>query len=445
MTMEKYVFYSICLISFAGPFLSTSLNIALPFMAQDFGVMPDEMSWVISSFLMATSVCLLPLGKASDIYGRRRVYMASLLLFLVSIIGAIFVYNVPTLLIMRSLQGVALAGVYASYMPMLVATTDEAHQGRTMGIAVSLTYLGLSSGPVLGGILTQFAGWRFIFILSACIVAISFVFMKQVHHEWYGEGAPYVNIVSTVLSMAAIIGMLYGLSIYEENSLPFWAGVLFLALFLFHESRSYHPLLPLYIFRSITFSMSNLTSYLQSAAVYAVAFLLSLYLQLIAGLTPAQSGLILLAQPIVMAILSPRAGALSDRYGPRLIASAGLSIIAVGLACFAIVHQPSLVEIIVFLILIGIGAALFGAPNNSAIMSAVKARYHGIASSMLALVRNLGQGSSMAIVTLVMACYVTADRPYTEAITSAFCTSFLIMAGLAVLAIFASLLRDKKK
>ncbi|MCH4188645.1 MAG: MFS transporter [Megasphaera sp.] len=445
MSTEKRIFYAICLVSFIGPFLSTSLNIAIPIMSTEFGIAPDRMSWVVTSFLIASAAILLPMGKVSDIYGRKRTFSLSLMVFGVSTFATAFVPTLTLLILCRIIQGIALCGVYVSYMPLLLATTDESRQGHVLGQAVSLTYLGLSLGPVLGGILTQFAGWRFIFILATFIIAASYGLIHPIKQEWYASGAPFVNRVSTVLSMTAIIVFLYGLSSYSENSSLIWIGLLLIAVFLLHESKSYHPILPLYIFRNVTFSMSNLASFIQYSATYAISFLLSLYLQVILGLSPALSGLVLLAQPIIMSILSPRAGTLADRYGPRYIASIGLVFTTIGLGCFAVFPTVSMNAAIAFLLLIGLGAALFGAPNNSAIMGSVKPAYHGIASSMLALMRNLGQAVSMAVVTLILTRETAMVPVYTEAVQAALHVSFIILTILCFLAIFASLARGRKK
>jgi MFS family permease len=163
------------------------------------------------------------------------------------------------------------------------------------------------------------------------------------------------------------------------------------------------------------------------------------------GLSPAVSGLVLLAQPIIMSALSPHAGTLADRYGPRYIASIGLTFTTIGLGCFAFFSTPSLATTILFLIFIGLGAALFGAPNNSAIMSSVKSSYHGIASSMLALMRNLGQAVSMAVVTLVLTWQTAIIPAYDSAVKSALHVSFIILSVLCFFAIFASLARGRKK
>jgi MFS family permease len=445
MSTEKRIFYSICLVSFIGPFLSTSLNIAIPIMSAEFGVLPDRMSWVVTSFLIASAAMLLPMGKVSDIYGRKRIFSLSLIVFGISTLATAFVPSLASLILCRIIQGISLCGIYVSYMPLLLATTAESHQGHVLGQAVSLTYLGLSLGPVLGGCITQFAGWRFIFILAALMIAVSYALIHPVRQEWYGSRAPFVNLVSTLLSISAIIIFLYGLSSYADNRSLIWIGLGLIALFLLHESKSYHPLLPLYIFRNVTFSMSNLASFIQYSATYAVSFLLSLYLQVILGLAPAVSGMVLLAQPIIMAVLSPRAGTLADRYGPRYISSIGLAVTTLGLAGFALFPSSTMPETIVFLVFIGFGAALFGAPNNSAIMGSVKPAYHGLASSMLALMRNLGQAVSMSVVTLILTRETAAVPLYTDAVLSALHLSFTILTILCFFAIFASLARGSQQ
>ena len=425
MSTEKRIFYSICLISFVGPFLSTSINIAIPVMAGQFGVAPDRMSWVVTIFLMTTAAFLLPLGKVSDVHGRRRTYSLSLIVFAMATAAAAFAQTLTMLIILRAIQGIALSGVYVSYMPLLLATTDEAHQGHILGRAVALTYLGLSLGPVIGGALTQFVGWRCIFFLSALAIIISYAFIRPIKEEWYANGAPFVNLVSTALSVSGILCALYGLSSFEDYSAFFWIGLVLLVIFVIHEGKSFHPLLPLYLFRNLTFSMSNLAALIQYSSTYAVSFLLSLYFQVILGLPPAVSGAILLVQPIIMAFLSPRAGDLSDKYGPRGIASIGLVLTALGLTAFALF----------------LGAALFGAPNNSAIMGSVKKMHHGIASSILALSRNLGQALSMAVVTFIMTTETAKQPSYADGVVAALHASFVILAVLCFLAVAASLAR----
>lgn len=438
MQTSRRLFYSISFISFIGPFLSTGLTIALPQVAAGFGVPAEQVSWVVTAYLIGTASLLLPLGKFADVYGRRRVYAAALMAFAICTLAAAFAPSLSSLIACRLLQGAALAAVYVTYMPLLLTTTDEQHQGLTLGTAVALTYLGLTLGPVLGGFLTGLLGWRSIFIISALVTGGAWLLVCTLRQEWYGTAAPFVNAVSSVLCISGVGIFLYGLSAYAEHSWPVWLGLALLVCFIVHERYSRHPLLPLFLFRNRVFSFSSLAALIQYSATYAITFLLSLYLQLVLGLTPAKAGFVLLSQPVMMALLSRRSGHLADLYGSRLIASAGLAITAVGLAGLAWAPQVELSGIVAFLVLTGIGSALFGAPNNAAIMGSVKEQFQGTAASILALVRNAGQSMSMALVTLVFAQMTLVVTPYTAAVLTAVHVSFLLLAGFCVLAMIAS-------
>ena len=433
MQTSRRLFYSISFISFIGPFLSTGLTIALPQVAAGFGVPAEQVSWVVTAYLIGTASLLLPLGKFADVYGRRRVYAAALMAFAICTLAAAFAPSLSSLIACRLLQGAALAAVYVTYMPLLLTTTDEQHQGLTLGTAVALTYLGLTLGPVLGGFLTGLFGWRSIFIISALVTGGAWLLVCTLRQEWYGTAAPFVNAVSSALCISGVGIFLYGLSAYAEHSWPVWLGLALLVCFIVHERYSRHPLLPLFLFRNRVFSFSSLAALIQYSATYAITFLLSLYLQLVLGLTPAKAGFVLLSQPVMMALLSRRSGHLADLYGSRLIASA-----AVGLAGLAWAPQVELPGIVAFLVLTGIGSALFGAPNNAAIMGSVKEQFQGTAASILALVRHAGQSMSMALVTLVFAQMTLVVTPYTAAVLTAVHVSFLFLAGFCVLAMIAS-------
>ena len=364
MSTEKRIFYSICLVSFVGPFLSTSINIAIPVMAGQFGVAPDRMSWVVTIFLMTTAAFLLPLGKVSDVHGRRRTYSLSLIVFAMATAAAAFAQTLTMLIILRAIQ----ASPYpASMCPICPCSWRRRMKpsGPYSRRAVALTYLGLSLGPVIGGALTQFVGWRCIFLLSALAIVISYAFIRPIKEEWYANGAPFVNLVSSGLSIAGILCALYGLSSFEDYSASFWIGLVLLVVFVIHEGKSFHPLLPLYLFRNLTFSMSNLAALIQYSATYAVSFLLSLYFQVILGLPPAMSGAILLVQPIIMAFLSPRAVTYLIRYGPRGIASIGLVLTALGLAAFALFPRVPVSGAAIFLVFIGLGARCSALPTTA--------------------------------------------------------------------------------
>ncbi len=202
------------------------------------------------------------------------------------------------------------------------------------------------------------------------------------------------------------------------------------------------------LFRSNTvFSFSNIAALVNYAATFAVAFLLSLYLQYIKGFNPQSAGLILVSQPVIQAVFSPLAGRLSDRIEPRVVASAGMALTVVGLFFFTFINEKSTLEfIIATLLLLGFSFALFSSPNANAIMSSVKKRFYGVASATLGTMRLIGQMLSMGIAMLVFAVYIGEAQitpEYYPLFLSSVRTAFTIFASLCFIGIFASLARGK--
>ncbi|MCD6449978.1 MAG: MFS transporter [Thermotogaceae bacterium] len=195
------------------------------------------------------------------------------------------------------------------------------------------------------------------------------------------------------------------------------------------------------------FAFSNLAALINYSATFAVGFLLSLYLQYMKTLGPQSAGLILVAQPIMMAIFSPFAGRLSDRFEPRVIASAGMALTAVSLSLFIFLNEKTGLEyIIASLILLGFGLALFSSPNANAVMSSVERKFYGVASAMLATMRLVGQMLSMGITMMIFAIYigkVQITPQYFSLFLTSLRISFIIFAVLCFGGIFASLARGK--
>ena len=228
------------------------------------------------------------------------------------------------------------------------------------------------------------------------------------------------------------------------------AGVLGLGLFVWWEVRVAHPVLNMDLFRnSAALTFSSLAALIHYSATSAVTFLLSLYLQHIKALSPQNAGLVLVAQPAVMAILSPFAGRLSDRIASRVLASAGMAVTVVGLLLLISLSGQTTVGFVVFsLMLLGFGFALFSSPNMNAIMSSVENRYYGIASAMVGTMRLIGQMLSMAIATLIFVIYIGKVQITPEhypAFLASLKTAFIIFAVLCCGGIFASLARGKAR
>lgn len=447
---EKRIFYSVLITSFFGPFMASSVNVAIPSMALEYHLLAEDLTWVLTLFLLGAVSFLIPWGKYADIKGRRKIYQYGCTGVIITTLACIFAPSLQFLLFLRFSQGVCMAMNFSTGIAMLIACYPKARRGRVIGYSASCVYMGLSLGPVIGGALTEFLGWRSIFFFTAIGLIFSLSLLISVHKDWFGDKNDKFDIVSAALYAISSSSILYGLSSYLHHPIMKWlilCGIIVGIIFIQRQRIIEHPLLDLSLFKNTIFAMSNLATLINYSATFGIAFVMSLYLQVIRGFAPLNAGMLLLLQPVMMAILSPLAGALSDKYEPRIIASGGMSITAVGLFLLSrLTAFSSLYYIGSVLLFIGIGFALFSSPNNNAIMGSVEKKYYGIASSIVSAMRMFGQATSMAIVTLLLSMY-TVNSPYVQYhsnLLTGIKMIFFVLALTCCLGIFCSLARGKK-
>ena len=395
--------------SFMSTFLISSVNIALPAIENEFGLDAVTLSWVITAFLLSTAMFLLPVGRWGDLTGIKRVYKIGIVLFTVSSLLSGFAVSGYWLILFRFLQGIGAAFSSTTGAAILVAEFLPRHRGRVLGIGVSAVYLGLAFGPFFGGFLTQYLGWRSIFFISSGFgffaTILAFLFLGKDYLE--KNSNKIIDLKGTVFYMLGLIALTYGSA--RIPALQGWlimgTGIIFLVVFWLFESSSFRPVLETKLFtRNRLFAFSNLAALVNYSATFSIIFLLSLYLQKVKGLAPRDAGVILVAQPIVMAIFSPIAGRLSDRIQPRFLATIGMTMCTLGLAAFAFLSESTPIVIIVFLLFwVGLGFALFSSPNMNTIMSSVEKSQLGLASGTAATMRVVGQIISMTIATIFFA------------------------------------------
>jgi len=340
--------------------------------------------------------------------------------------------------------------IFSTGMAILSTAYPPDKRGRALGYNVAVTYLGLSMGPVLGGVMNHYFGWRSIFYLTTLLgLMASLGIQFRLQEEWAGARGEQYDSVGSLLYIAGLFAILYGLSSISSSPwTPYLllTGFALLLLFILWELRIPYPILRVRLFqRNKAFAFSNLAAMINYSATFAVTFLLSVYLQVVQGYSSQTAGLILLAQPLIMAILSPLAGTLSDRVEPRLVASIGMSFSALSLFFFIFLHANTAPGwVVANLLLAGFGFALFSSPNNNAIMGSVSIPLYGTASSILGTMRLVGQAVSMSIVTLLISVFI-GQVPLTQAnpvsLLACMRTSFIIFTTLCILGIFASLAR----
>jgi EmrB/QacA subfamily drug resistance transporter len=394
------------LMSFASPFMISAINVAMPAIQEEFSVNAVLLSWVATSYILATAAALVPVGKIADIYGRRVVYLSGISLFTVTSLLCAFAGSVEMLISIRIFQGIGAAMVVSTGFAIITSVFPVNERGRAIGINVAAVYIGLSSGPFLGGILTQYFTWKSIFLTGVPIglasIALIYLFLKE---EWADARGEKFDATGSLVYCVSLVLLMYGIS-----ELPGMFGLWFiipgstgLVFFVYHEMKIENPVFEVRLFtENRIFAFSCLASLINYAATFGVTFLLSLYLQYITGLSPRAAGFVLVAQPVVQALFSPFAGKLSDRVEPGIIASSGMGLTVIGLLLLVFIRPDTPISLIVFiLILQGLGFALFSSPNMNAIMSSVEKRHYGIASGAVATMRTVGMTISMAIVTLI--------------------------------------------
>ncbi len=434
--------------AFITPFLVSSVNIALPTIGKEFALDAITMSWIVTAYLLAAAIFLVPFGRIADIYGRKKIYMIGTLVITTSSFLAAHANSSVMLISARLLEGLGAAMFFGTGMAILISVYPLQERGRVIGINVAGTYLGLSLGPFIGGWLTNSFGWRSIFmiIVPIGIIILALLFWR-VTGEWSDAKGERFDLGGSLLYSVAILAVMYGFSQLPAMAgfILILAGIILLALFIAWELRSDFPVLNMKLFRSnIAFTFSNLAALINYSATYALTFLLSLYLQYIKGFNAQHAGYILIFQPVMMFLFSPFAGRLSDRVEPRLVASLGMGLTAIGLAMLVLLDSSTaLTYIIGSLVLLGVGFALFSSPNTNAVMSSVSKRFYGVASGTLSTMRLTGQMLSMGIVTMIMALFIGKNMitpenfiMFIKSIKMAF-TVFAILCALGVLASLA--------
>jgi EmrB/QacA subfamily drug resistance transporter len=452
-TEKRIILLVASLGSFLVPYTVSSIAVALPALSEAFAVDAITLGWLVTAYMLTAAMAIVPVGRLADIHGRKRVFILGTALFTAGSFLAALSTGSGMLIGARVLQGVGGAMIFATCVALVTVAFPPGERGRALGINVAAVYAGLSVGPFLGGLLTQWFGWPSIFLVNVPVgLAVIVLTARGVGGEWAeARGQPF-DRCGGVLYAAMIGAAMLGL-----NLLPSAAGAaclaasgLVLAGFVRWERRAAFPLIDLSLFaKNITFLCSNLAAMINYSAVFGVSFLLSLYLQYVRGFEPGFTGLLLVAQPLVQMLVSPAAGHLSDRWQPRTVATLGMGVTAAGLAFFAgLAPDTPLAWIVAGLAVLGLGYGIFSSPNTNAIMSSVAPRHLGTASGMVATMRAVGQTASLAIAMVVIAVVVGNVRITPErsaALLSAVDLCFVVFFVLAVLGVGASWARNGMK
>ena len=394
--------------AFMGPLDGSIVSVALPKMGRSLHLTFTASIWVQAVYLLVMAVLLIPLGRLADQRGRVHYYLAGIGIFTVGSLCSALSMNVGWLIASRALQGAGAALLVATSAAIVTAVFPPQERGRALGINIMAVYLGLSVGPPLGGFLTDHFGWRSIFYVNLpigiAVAACGFLLLPR--HELGDERAMRPDPRGTILWGLSLVCLLVPLIFAAQWgwTSPRTLGLLAVAAaslvtFIFSELHAADPLLDLdLLFHNRLFAAANLAALLNYMALGAITILTAVYLEVVQGHSAGLTGWLMLAEPAVMAALSPFSGRLSDRVGSRLLASGGMVIVAAGMLLLATMPTSSgLVRVMASLGVVGLGMAAFSAPNMSAIMGSVQKRQLGLASAFVGTMRVTGQALSVAV------------------------------------------------
>lgn len=394
--------------AFMAPFNGSSVAVALPAIGSGLKLGYGTSMWIQAAYLLSMAIFLIPLGRMADRHGRVRGFLAGVAVFVAGAIASALSPGGGALVASRILQGIGGALLSATSAAIVTAAFPPGERGRALGINVMAVYMGLSVGPPLGGWLVGRFGWPAVFWINVPVGALALAWGAVVQRRRTETPSRSLQPdLGGALGLAVVlVSLLVPLSFAPEWGWTSWkvrgplagAAAAF-AVLLAVERRVRDPLLdPALVRHNRLFAAANLAALLNYCALYAVSLLTAIHLQLVQGRSAQATGLILLIQPLMQAGLSPFAGRWSDRIGSRLLSTAGMLATASGMAWLAALSRtPALPLLAGALALVGLGMALFSAPNTSAIMGSVERARLGQASAFLGTMRVMGQALSVAL------------------------------------------------
>jgi EmrB/QacA subfamily drug resistance transporter len=451
-----------------GTFMATLdgsiVNISLPTIQAAFGVDLSIVEWIVVAYLLVLGTLLLPFGRLGDMVGYKKVYLGGFALFTLASALCGASQSIWMLIGFRALQAVGGAMLQAMGPAIVTRTFGARERGTALGLNSVSVSLGLSAGPTLGGVLTQFASWRWIFYINVPVGIVAILWAWRVLPLERGGTQQTFDLPGAALSFGGLFALLLALvqgQSWGWGSLPVVGlvvvAVALLVAFVGVELRRRQPMLDLRLFAIRSFWAGNVSLLIVFAGLFTATFLMPFFLQDGQGFSPVVAGLLLTPVPLTTMVLAPLSGALSDRIGPRLPATLGAAVMTAGLFLLTRIHLGSSPWDLVWrLVVLGIGQGMFFSPNSSAILGSVPRPRLGTASATIAQMRINGQALGIAAAGAVVASRLPihladligglpAELAQREALAFAIRDAFYVAAALSVIAIVTSFLRGPRE
>jgi EmrB/QacA subfamily drug resistance transporter len=384
---------------------NTVVNVALPSIQRDLHAELSALEWVVNGYTLTFAVLIATGGRLGDIFGRRLMFLAGVIIFAVTSATAGLAQDPAMLIGSRAVQGIGAALMMPATLSIITHTFPAAERGRAIGIWAGVSALALSIGPVVGGFLTEYVSWRAIFFINlpvavGAVIATVFA-VTESRDETVDRRVDYPGVISLTAGLTAIV-----LALIEGNNWGWGSpeiigllagGVIGLAVFVAIELRVAVPMVEFGLFRTRQFIGTNLVAFIVTFAMMGTFFFMAIYMQDILGYSALEAGVRFLPTTMVIAVIAPISGRLADRLGPATPMSAGLAILAVAMFMFAGIDTSTTYSgLLIPFILMGIGIALIMSPMSTAAMNAVSVQKSGVASGVLQMSRMVGASVGVA-------------------------------------------------
>jgi EmrB/QacA subfamily drug resistance transporter len=426
-------------------------NTLLPVLSRIFHADVSVIVWVMTVYLLVVSGFLLGFGRLGDLRTHKAVYQWGIGIFILGSGLCGCATSSAMLIGFRALQAFGAAMIFANTPALISRNFPSTQRGQALGLMATTVYLGLSLGPSFGGWLAQAFGWRLVFYINIPIGLLALgLSMRFIPTETPAEAEPFdwaggVTFLGGLVALLLVLdqGHAWGWTA-PITLLTLGIGLLLLGLFLIIQRKTPYPMLDLSLFNNRLYLAATISAILNYMALFSILFALPFYLITGRGLGTEQAGVLLITQPIVMAIVAPISGTLSDRVGSRFLAAFGMTILAVGLwKLSALNAQSALQEVPLTLCLTGLGIGLFTSPNNNSMMGAAPANRQGIASATLATARNVGMVLGVALPSAILATVLSHDSANPAALFTGIKISFWVATAIALLGALTSAIRGR--
>jgi len=406
--------WSILIIVVMVTFMSTLdgsiVNVALPVMAKALNVTSAGIQWVVTSYLIMISATILVFGRLGDILGKTKVFKFGIALFTLGSLCCGITHSLPILVLARVIQAVGASACMANSQGIITEVFPSNERGKALGITGTFVALGALVGPPLGGFIVDATSWEYIFLINVPIGLITLFFALRILPKGERKVAEKLDGLGAVLFVFAIVPLFVALGEGQVIGFTqpiilicFFIAILSFIAFILIEKKRQNPLLQLQIFENKLFSLNIFCGFLSFVAIFCSTIIQPFYLQDVMKFTPASTGLLLMISPLVLSVVAPLSGHLSDKIGSEILTFIGLAVTSLGLLLMASLNEhSSVISMIVFTGLMSMGNGLFQSPNNSLVMSTVPRNKLGIAGSVNALVRNLGMVCGIALSTTLL-------------------------------------------